>query len=379
MLLARLLGWIKSHKTTHIFMLEIAAVFIGITGSLLVDNWRQQQADYETLDRELSSLFFNLSRSSSQFDVNMAADTDALEANVILAFEDLDRYSDEELVGLYREALQMQVSLPLEFRLNVNIAEMSIPYDSRLSLLLATLRDLDWVLAWARDIRDTGLQRQQELMRASGLADRNWDGASGIAHDDLVERMMAAYDLTGGLRGEFVGRAHNLAAIRDVLDSPEIRARFRDMIYYRETLLVMNVNLEQAYRAVISAIRGINPDIRIHFREIGIDGSGTSFGWQNYLPMRQDPADADTWRLEIELVDGEVKFRADNAWAVNWGATGSGGSDDTWGFSGDIDTVFPRGIATVNGSNIPVRAGRYNVEFNTATLEYVFEEIAAID
>ena len=360
-------------------MLEIAAVFIGITGSLLVDNWRQQQADYETLDRELSSLFFNLSRSSSLFAVNMAADTDALEANVILAFEDLDGYSDEELMGLYREALQMQVSLPLEFRLNVNIAEMSIPYDSRLSLLLATLRDLDWVLAWARDIQDTGLQRQQELMRASGLADRNWDGASGIAHDDLVERMIAAYDLTGGLRGEFVGRAHNLATIRDVLESPEIRARFRDMIYYRETLLVMNVNLEQALRAVISAIRGINPDIRIHFREIGIDGSGTLLGWQNYLPMRQDPTDPDIWRLEIDLVDGELKFRADNAWAVNWGATGSEGSDDTWGFAGNIDAVFPRGTATVTGSNIPVREGRYNVEFNTATLEYVFEEVAAVD
>ena len=49
MLIARLLGYIRQAKTLHIFLLEILAVFIGITGSLFVDNWRSERAEHEVL------------------------------------------------------------------------------------------------------------------------------------------------------------------------------------------------------------------------------------------------------------------------------------------------------------------------------------------
>ena len=93
--------------------------------------------------------------------------------------------------------------------------------------------------------------------------------------------------------------------------------------------------------------------------------------------MRQDSDDAAVWRVELDLVDGEVKFRADNAWAINWGSSTSEdyGPANDWAFTGDISTAFPHGTALLNGSNIPVRAGRYVVTFNTDTLEYFFEEI----
>ena len=45
--------------------------------------------------------------------------------------------------------------------------------------------------------------------------------------------------------------------------------------------------------------------------------------------------------------DTELKFAADNDWAVNWGATD-----------------FPYGVGSQNGPNIPVKAGTYNVFFN---------------
>jgi GH18 family chitinase len=53
--------------------------------------------------------------------------------------------------------------------------------------------------------------------------------------------------------------------------------------------------------------------------------------------------------------DSEVKFAADNDWANNWGAT-----------------AFPFGQGELNGPNIPVAAGTYDVYFNDITGDYNF-------
>ncbi|MDZ7604521.1 MAG: hypothetical protein U5K79_02815 [Cyclobacteriaceae bacterium] len=58
---------------------------------------------------------------------------------------------------------------------------------------------------------------------------------------------------------------------------------------------------------------------------------------------------------EITVTDGEAKFRAENDWAANWGATS-----------------YPSGFATSGGPNIPVKAGTYFVWFHDATGEYAF-------
>jgi hypothetical protein len=51
----------------------------------------------------------------------------------------------------------------------------------------------------------------------------------------------------------------------------------------------------------------------------------------------------------------ELKFAADGAWDVNWGAQN-----------------FPYGIGTQGGENIPVPAGTYNVFFNDILGTYNF-------
>lgn len=62
------------------------------------------------------------------------------------------------------------------------------------------------------------------------------------------------------------------------------------------------------------------------------------------------------WYLKsVTYDDTELKFAADNDWAVNWGA-----SD------------FPYGIGVQNGPNIPVKAGTYNVYFNDILGTYNF-------
>lgn len=89
------------------------------------------------------------------------------------------------------------------------------------------------------------------------------------------------------------------------------------------------------------------------YSSIGIIGSATPGGWGTETPMR-DNGDG-TYSIILGLISGEAKFRANNAWDVNWGATD-----------------FPAGVGTQNGPNIPVTAGLYLITFNWKTGEYTF-------
>jgi len=96
----------------------------------------------------------------------------------------------------------------------------------------------------------------------------------------------------------------------------------------------------------------------IAYGTIGIIGDATPGGWDIDTDMTKDPNNGELWTLIISLTDGELKFRAEDDWADNWG-----GPD------------FPTGTATKGGDNIPVTAGDYFVTFNSSTGEYDFQAI----
>lgn len=94
------------------------------------------------------------------------------------------------------------------------------------------------------------------------------------------------------------------------------------------------------------------------FATIGIVGfatTGSDDGWNSDKDMIQNPANPYKWSKIITLFEGNGKFRADDGWDVNWGATS-----------------FPGGIGVQNGADIPMKAGTYFVTFNSGTGEYYF-------
>jgi hypothetical protein len=107
----------------------------------------------------------------------------------------------------------------------------------------------------------------------------------------------------------------------------------------------------------------------IEYGAISLVGRSGPFGdWppemgaERDLFLDKDPNDLNQWTTSnvtltsfADATDGGVKFRADTAWAVNWGAAD-----------------FPNGIGTQNGPNIQCTAGTFNVHFNSATGEYAF-------
>ncbi len=73
--------------------------------------------------------------------------------------------------------------------------------------------------------------------------------------------------------------------------------------------------------------------------------------------MVEDENEEGIYKLTIPLEVGKVKFRANDAWTLDWG-----GND------------FPSGVGVEGGADIEVATrGLYNITFNSNTLEYNFE------
>ncbi len=56
--------------------------------------------------------------------------------------------------------------------------------------------------------------------------------------------------------------------------------------------------------------------------EWGLIGSATPGGWDSDQNMTYDPAEG-AWVIQLDLVAGEIKFRANDGWTLNYGDTGA--------------------------------------------------------
>lgn len=78
---------------------------------------------------------------------------------------------------------------------------------------------------------------------------------------------------------------------------------------------------------------------------IGVIGSATESGWSSDQEMTYNATEK-CWEIKgITLKDGEIKFRANNGWDINWGHSLT-------------DLVFN------SSDNIKVKAGKYNIKLN---------------
>lgn len=119
-----------------------------------------------------------------------------------------------------------------------------------------------------------------------------------------------------------------------------------------------NIPIAQAgkYKVTFDTTTGAyNFEEVIEFATIGIIGTATPGGWDNDTDLTKSTSNPDLWQATLTLTDGVAKFRANDAWTINWGGT-----------------AFPTGTGELNGPDIPVTAGEYQVSFNTKTLEYKF-------
>ncbi|SOE20226.1 SusE outer membrane protein [Spirosomataceae bacterium TFI 002] len=90
----------------------------------------------------------------------------------------------------------------------------------------------------------------------------------------------------------------------------------------------------------------------------GVVGSAAANGWDGPdMPFYQTGA-AGVFVAYVTLKDGEMKIRQNNDWAVNYGDDGANGTLE------------------LNGGNIAVKAGTYQITFNSNDLTYKLEALS---
>lgn len=98
------------------------------------------------------------------------------------------------------------------------------------------------------------------------------------------------------------------------------------------------------------------------FPSIGIIGTVLGEGGFDGADVDMITSDGENYILSAyTLLGGELKFRQDNAWTINWG---------------NNSNAFPSGVAMENESNISVPAGVYTIHFNRLTGAYSFDYVS---
>ncbi len=86
----------------------------------------------------------------------------------------------------------------------------------------------------------------------------------------------------------------------------------------------------------------------------GVIGSATAGGWDSDQNMTYDPVSG-TWTAMLDLTIGEIKFRANDDWAINYGDDG------------------PNGILEQGGANIVIpEAGTYSITMKLGVPDYTY-------
>lgn len=94
----------------------------------------------------------------------------------------------------------------------------------------------------------------------------------------------------------------------------------------------------------------------------GVVGDATTNGWGGPdMPLTYD-ATVDLWRGVIKVGAGQIKFRQNNDWAVNYGATGTT----------EPAPIGTGGSLAAGGKNFGVTAGTYLVTLDLKALKYTF-------
>jgi starch-binding outer membrane protein SusE/F len=124
------------------------------------------------------------------------------------------------------------------------------------------------------------------------------------------------------------------------------------------------------YKISIDAATGnYNFEAIVAYDSIGLIGfNGPNNDWTNDVIMKVDPDDEFHFTLTSAALtttdttdtNQGVKFRANKAWDINWGAP-----------------EFPIGTGTQNGKNIRTLTGTYRVDFNTVTGAYAFGPVSS--
>jgi len=368
-------------------LLEVFAIFLGITASFAVEEWREQQQDREDFERYLQAVYYDALREEARMRRFIFRNAQAVVAIDSLLNRNMEAMSDFELLSLAGRVFN-NWSLPrgdAAFRALQN-SGIPVPFDNTMQVLNTNYE----LTANARSQLDTQIaehNRMVDLVRSDYGTVSN--PTMSIRNEDrsVIEGNRFDQYYYQGLRdlffsdGRFLPMEDGIRTAREALPREDARRMLSQDMVRTMQAMDLAISLADAAYAIRESIRERLPGLRLDVGQLSLVGDATPTGWTEIqgLPLRREDADGDWWSAEVELKKGAIKFVANQAWGTSWGAPIAWEHVDPLindrDFTGDPNDVFPRAVAEFDGMNIPVTAGRWNVRFNTHTFEYSFDRL----
>lgn len=369
-------------------LLEVFAIFLGISASFVVEEWRQNRQDIETFEHFLEAIYYEAEREEAVTKRIVYQNNQVVGALNVLLGKDAESLPDDQLLALFNVVLMPWGQLRGDANYQALLeADLRLPRDDTMQQVhdLYATRDLFFTIrerliddhsdALTLTMGDWGLQANAPLV--------SWDEAG----QSLVTDARLDHPMFAGVRkllqdyGEDEFARISAERARRSLQDPASRQVLQQVlqrVVRSSDMAIAVMGTDQNIKAVV---RQRLPDIRLPVRSLGLVGSATDAGWvlPKAEPLAPERDQDDWWSAEMSLTDGMAKFVANANYGTSWGV------DYSWEvidplvhetfYLGDPAAVFPAGTGVLDGQNIPIRAGRYLVRFNTRTFEYQFKAI----
>ncbi|MCO5726026.1 hypothetical protein [Robiginitalea marina] len=322
---------------------EIFLVVIGILIALQVNTWNEKRksderflfglrelygeirstAYYESTFRD--KLSFQLVRIDSILNHPEAIAPDRLPALILLFDENATDDRDNAWKSEY-----------LEF----------VPGDEKRNTMAKALR----AVAFGRDRLNTEL-KSYNLYKAMANYLMAYDipfkiYSAGMGYEEFI-RSQKTLGYTPG----------QLERARALAQDPSFIADLMTLKAFKEHIISFVEDTGYSADAFLEYVQQYDPETNFELARMELIGTGMPQGqWATGQPMhRVDPGNENVWEIDQELVQGWVKFRADEEWILDWG-------------KGENDP----NMLVFKGGDIPTSNGIYRIRIDLQTQTFTF-------
>lgn len=371
-------------KILGLLVLEAAVIFAGISSSFWMEEWRQQREDQETYRHLLEEIYYNTTLDEGSIPINIASNNLALKDALQLTVLDNAQLSDAELYDRLDHIFSYVGSAAITAGYDrLANTSLSIAFDETMLTLDTSYEIYAGLEEGLLDISDQIAGLRAEHWRSAGMI--SCSGAE--ANDGTVILMDRPYmsEIRALLYpdGDCITQRENEQLARQLLTRPEVRNAVRQIVDLRQNAAWLMGLQSGVLDDIQAAIELRLPDVGLPIVSMELISwpTVTVETTERQTPMRR--TGTHTWEATAELAEGFIKFKANQDWSINWGASFPDIIDAPrflWNSEQvRVEDVFPAGTAKLNGMNLPVRAGIYHVKFDARSGEYAFTERAQPD
>lgn len=314
---------------------EIVLVVIGILIALQVNNWNEKRKQDERFMFGLKELYGEI-RATSFYESALKDKLAFQLTRIDSVLNNPDAVPAKRLPAIIQLFDQYGVNIK-DNKWKVEYLEF-VPGDDKRNQMARALRSI--AFGW-NDIEDRIKAINMNNVMVFHLREYNvpiqiYDAGTG--YEEFIKK---------GSENEYTPQ--QLSQVRTLVKDPSFIADLMTIKSIKENILNYTSTVGFSAESFLNYVEQYDPKTDYSLPKMEIIGTGLPNGqWASGIAMKRvDPDDENIWEIHQQLVDGLIKFRADDEWLLDWG-------------KGESD---PK-ILVFKGGDIPVKKGFYHIKID---------------